>query len=459
MFKLQKSLILVTLLALVACQSTGLRKIASESLISESTQQLVTWETTANAVSKRSDEVIRVEHYEIPLRLLQKDFDQNLDPKIRDSLIFSKNGESYVRWLINPEDSKWHLEVKAFLDKHKIDSTPKKLFDGYLTASRSMILVNPTNGASFSLKVSTDKTGGKWTDKKQTWEDAVQVRSMNKWLHETLPKMQNETLVVLEEPAAFGIKDLDQGMILRSLNDLPNDKFFYMPAFSVLHEGEGARIAKLNGSTNPVEFWNKHLVEPLGSALAEYFAMTGAWYDSPHAQNFLVELDREMKPTGRIVLRDLGDAYLLEDFVKNTKHAGLLKNWDPKNILSNKMITGIGLLHGNSAPGWMFSLEYKEYGWNFYRAFEKRFSEITNIPLSELSKTESKEVLFSYTRKTYQTTSDGWKKFLKFANCMNGETRTISGEKCPDFYQQRHILAVRPFHNDCFGAANALINL
>lgn len=445
-------MLLLTLFLAVACQSTAIRHLASEHLISNSTQQLVSWETRANAVSKRSDEVIRVEHYEIPLKLLQKDFDQSLDANIRDSLIFTKKGEQYVRWLINPEDSKWHLEVKAFLEKNKVDSTPKKLFDGYLTASRSMIIVNPANGATFSLKVSTNKTGGNWTDKKQTWTDAVQVRSMNKWIREFLPKMETQTLVIMDEPLAMGIKELDQGMIMRSLNDLPSDEHFYIPAFSVLHEEEGARVAKLNGSHNAVEYWNKHLVAPLGSALAEYFSMTGAWYDSPHAQNFLVELDKDMKPTGRIVLRDLGDAFLLEDFVKNTKFASVTEHWDPKNLMKGKIVTGIGLLHGNTAPSWMFSLEYKEYGWNFYHAFEKRFSEITNIPLSELSKTESKEALYSYTRKSYTTTSESWKKFLHFANCMNGEKTTLSGEPCPDFYlkKQRKV--------DCFNGINNILN-
>jgi len=413
----------------------------------------VKWETRANAVSKRSSDVIRVEHYEIPLRLLAADFEKSMDGQLRDSILFTKNGEKYVRWLINPEDSKWHLEVKAFLDKNKIDSTPKKFFDGYLTASRSMILVNPDNGATFSLKVSTDKTGGKWTDKKQTWADAVQVRNMNKYVSETLPNMKTENLVIMDEPLAMGIKEIDQAMIMRSLGDLPTDDHYYLPAFSALHEKAGDEIAKHNGGAkNTVEFWDKHLVTPLANAMAEYFAYTGAWYDSPHAQNFLVELDRDMKPTGRIVLRDLGDAFVMEEFIKNTKHAHILKDWDPKNVVKDSIATGIGLLHGNEKPGWMFALEYKEYGWSFYRQFEKKFSEITNIPLSELQKTDSKEAHMSYTRKNYPITSESWKKYFHYAACMNGEPFTLKGEKCPDYMikKQNRI--------DCVKAATAIIH-
>lgn len=449
---LKQSLFITVLAFLVACQTTLTRDIASTHHIGAAAEQLVKWETGANAVSKRSSDLIRVEHYEIPLKLLTADFEKSMDPALRDSIIFVKNGEKHVRWLINPEDSKWHLEVKAFLDKHKIDSSPKRFFDGYLTASRSMILVNPDNGATFSLKVSTDKTGGKWTDKKQTWTDAVQVRNMNKYVSSTLPNMQTEKLVIMDEPLAMGIKELDQAMIMRSLGDLPADDHYYLPAFSALHEKVGDDIAKLNGSKNTVQFWEKNLVEPIAHAMAEYFAFTGAWYDSPHAQNFLIELDRDMKPTGRVVMRDLGDAFLLEEFIKNTRFSHIAKDWDPKNLVKESVATGIGLLHGNEAPGWMFALEYKEYGWSFYRSFEKKFSELTGIPLAELQKTDSKEAHMSYTRKNYPLTSESWKKFFRFAACMNGEPVTLKGEKCPDYMLKKHRKV------DCMKAAAAIMH-
>lgn len=448
----KQAVLYLSLVILVSCQNMAGRYVASEHHISENTRQLVNWETKSNAISERSNEIIRVEHYEIPLRLLQQDYEKNMDQKTLDSLIFTKNGEKYVRWLINPEDSKWHLEVKEFLKKNKVDSEPKKFFDGYLTASRSMILVNPFNGAAFSLKVSTNLTGGKWSDKKQTWADASQVRRMNKYVSSTIPNMKTENLVIMDEPLAMGIKELDQGMIVRSLNDLPEDTHHYIPAFAIMHENEGARIAKLNGATDPVKYWDKHLVEPLAKAMAEYFSITGAWYDSPHAQNFLVELDNNMKPTGRIVLRDLGDSYLLEDFVKNTKFAWIMKDWEEGKVVSGQINTGVGFLHGNESKSWLKGLEYKEYGWNFYKYFEKKFAEITGVPESELIKTDSKEVLYSYTRKIYPTKSDAWKKFIKYANCMNGELKTLAGEKCPETVLGKQFKNV-----DCFEAVGAIM--
>jgi hypothetical protein len=435
MYLLKKIITYLLLIVLISCQTNphSIRHVASLFTINNSTQQFVNWETQANAVSHRSNELISVEHYEIPLKLLNKDFDQSIDEKIKSSMIFTKNGEDYVRWLINPEDSKWHLEVKSFLEKNNIDSTPKKFFDGYLTASRSMIIVNPQNGATFSLKVSTNHTGGRWTDKKQTWKDAVQVRKMNKYVKAMFPKMESDKLVILDEPLAMGIEELDQGMVLRSLNDLANDTHLYIPAFSAFHAEEGLRIARLNGSTDPVGFWQKHLNVPLANAMAEYFSKTGSWYDSPHAQNFLIELDLDMKPTGRVVLRDLGDSYLLEDFVKNTSFAWIMENWETGKVVSGKMPIGIGLLHGNEPPSWMTVLEYKEFGWTFYRTFEKRLSELTKIPMKELIKVDSKEMLYSYTKKTYPTNTPGWQQFTSSAKCVEGKCPEVAIKKLPPF--------------------------
>lgn len=99
----------------------------------------------------------------------------------------------------------------------------------------------------------------------------------------------------------------------------------------------------------------------------------------------------------------------------------------------------------------MTSTEYKEYQWGFYRTFEQRFAEITGVPYNEMLRTESKESLWSYSRKTYQATSEAWKKFIRYANCLNGELKTLTGEKCPEIYLKR----LRKV--DCFQGVNAII--
>lgn len=437
MSKITTSLLSLVLVFVMSCQTSPHRDVAADYHISKNAKQLVTWETTANAVANRSNEVIALSHFEIPMRLLEKDIDQTLESSIVDSLVFEKNGEKYVRWMINPEDTKWYLEVKAFLEKNGVDATPHKFFDAYLTASRSMILVNPENGATFSLKVSTNKTGGNWTDKKQTWDDAKQIRTLDKWMTQATENMETKTMVVMNEPLAFGIKELDHGMIMRSLNDVPKDGHYYLPGFSALHEFEGARIAKLNGATNVAEFWDKHYNQPLAGALAEFFAFTGTSYDSPHSQNFLIELDKNMKPTGKIVLRDLGDSYILNDFAEKTKYSNIAKIWDQDNVISGHTKTNVGLLHGNKPPSWLSAAQYEQYGKNFFAAFEKRFSELSGIPAAELGKEAMYVSQFSYIGKKYNTTTPAWKSFLLNANCMNGERKTLAGIDCPEFFLKK----------------------
>lgn len=448
-----KLLSLILFLSLASCSTIPIdREIATtRNKISKAAKQLVDWETKGNGVSIRSNEKIKILHYEIPLRMLQSDADALIDSHRYESLVFEKNGEKYVRWIINPEDTQWHLELKKFLDEHQIDSTPKEFFEGYLTASRSMIIVNPENGATFSLKVSTNKTGGNWTNKKQTWIDAQQVRNMNRWMTEVIDRMKTKTLVIMDEPIAFGIKELDQGMIMRSLNDLPKGDHYYLPGFSAFHNRVGKEIAELNGATDIVEFWDKNYNRPLAKAFAEFFAYTGAWYDSPHSQNFLIELDQNKRPTGRIVFRDLGDTYLLNDFAANTKYAHLSGMWEDGNVFNHMMSSAVGLLHGNEKPQWISEKQYDELGRNFFQTFEENFSKLTGVSKEDLQETFMYTRNFSYMTKKYPTTSPSWQKFLEYANCMNGEKKTLSGKACLDIYLKLQD------NIDCFKTANGLI--
>lgn len=185
--------------------------------------------------------------------------------------------------------------------------------------------------------MSTDHTGGKWINKKQTWFDAKKIRGINQWVNEVTSKIKIKSFKIMDEPLAFGIKEIDQGMILRSLNDLPKDGHFYLPGFSLFHESEGARIAELNGAKDVASFWDQHYNQPLARAMAELFAYTGVWYDSPHSQNFLVELDNQMRSTGKIIFRDLGDTFLLKDFIENTDHADLLQP-GKKNLFKREVL-------------------------------------------------------------------------------------------------------------------------
>lgn len=355
--------------------------------ITKEMQNLVTFETKANAVATRSNEKIILENFEIPLELVESSVALRAPPEFVQSMIFERNGKKFIRWVINPEDTKWHLAVEKWLQKNNVSTQRHKYFEGYQTASRSYIAVDPKNGAEFSIKASTDTTGGNWVDKKQTWEDAWQIRMMTDFVNERLknqPKLEN--IVLLDETMAFGIKEIDQGLVIRSYDSLSNSGKYYVPGFSIMHDETGRRIAKLNGSNDPATFWNKHYNQPLAKALAEFLALTGMTYDSPHSQNFLVELDKNSRPTGKIVLRDFGDTYLSREYFDAIGRSDIPDRWEVDNVRKGSMPVSVGILHGNKAPSWIdvftkgeTSNSYTQWGRDFHQTFRQEFERQTGV--------------------------------------------------------------------------------
>ncbi len=131
--------------ALIVAFGVGLARTALA--IDPNVRQLVDWETWANAVSLRSSDPIPITHFEIPFELLRSEISVALEPEVRDALMFEKDGKRYLRWIINPEDTKWHLEISRWMESKGLDATPKHHFTGYFTASSSLIIEDPVTGA------------------------------------------------------------------------------------------------------------------------------------------------------------------------------------------------------------------------------------------------------------------------------------------------------------------------
>lgn len=438
---MMNTLILAFLFSLIGCGSLQLERApASNPSISKNVSQLAYWETQTNGAGLRSHDLIDLDHYEIPLHLLGIDSAQDLDPKIRETLLFVKDGVEYVRWIANPEDTEYRYEVEEFLRKKGLDAEYRTQLKGHLTASRSLLVFNPENGASFSLKTSTNMTGGLWRDKRQTWTDAKQIRKVSDMAMEVQSKMLMDHVVFMHEPLAIGVKELDLGMIVRSLNDVATDEKYYLPAFSALHEEEGVRIARLNGSENAAEFWNEHLNKPLARAMAEFLAFMGFTYDSPHSQNFLIELDPQMRPTGKIVFRDFGDSYIFERFLQSTNYRELIPLWDKQNVNKHHIDVSVGLLNGNTRPNWLELEHYFDWGTQFFEEFEKSFSRLAGISETALSRVrigQDSEVFQNNLargnfRKKYNFTNKMY-AYTTYADCLSGGIGTQ--EKCPRFYQ------------------------
>lgn len=357
-------------------------------------RKLVQFETQANGAGKRSTEMIRLPHVEIPMDMVGFNFARRIDMQIANSLIIEKNGKKYMRWILNPEDTKWGKEVMAHFAQKGLVLNIQHHFVGYQTASRSYIVEDPVTGAQFSVKSSTDVTGGKWNDKKQPVGEAFDGRLISNFLYEQNQKRAFENFEVMDEPAILKISSLDQAVVIRDVGKIKNteNKNFFVPGFAVLHEQLGQRIALANGSTDPHAFWTEHYIKATGQALGELAARTGLQFDSPHSQNFLVELDERLRPTGKIIFRDMSDLFLDVNFLKalDGEKGKLLTQFTQSKNKLNFIGAGFGPLHGNIRPTWVSNDQYKQWKDVFFDAFEAKFEDISGYDLKKI-KVERKQ--------------------------------------------------------------------
>jgi hypothetical protein len=385
--------------------------IANAFAINPEVRKYLYYETKGNAAADRSNAKVLIKHFEIPLEIIEKDFSDRFPSEIRESLIFEKNGEKYVRWIINPEDTKWKSELTEYLQKKGLSTTEHQYFDAYQTASRSYVLHDPKSEATFSLKVSTNKTGGNWTDKKQTMADSFETRIATDYIQKIHRLNPFKNFKMLDEPAAFGIKEIDQGMMIRSLNELPQGKFIYLPGFTAVHDKIGEEIAHLNGYEDPAKFWNENYNKPLARSLAELSAKAGVTYDSPHSQNFLIELDHNLRPTGKIIFKDMGDIYLNKRMVKAFGGEKLIKAFPDENIYDNKIRAAVGILHGNSFPSWLSDEQYSQWGDDFYKEFDQELMRQTGVAREDIPTNWDRQGL--YFSKSVETDSKAWNSYIE----------------------------------------------
>lgn len=312
-------------------------------------QVMVHMETRANPAALRPSEPFRIGHLEIPLRILSESVGEGLEPKIRESMVFRKNGEPYVRWILNPEDTVYGQEMRRSLIKKGLDASVHYHYVGYLTSSRSCIVQDPVSRVTFSIKASTDQTGGNWRNKKETVRAAQAGRMMSDFLVKNLQSSELQTLGIIKEPLAFSLADVDQAIIVRQydhFND-PSQSRILIPAFSATHEETGRQIAQRNGSITPAEFWREKLIAPLGDALAELVLLTGVMYNSPHGQNFMVELDRNYRPTGKIFAKDYADANLQSEVMNARGGADIVRLYSG---FQQNISYANGILHASVNP-------------------------------------------------------------------------------------------------------------
>jgi hypothetical protein len=357
--------------------------------LTQGVEKLIEFETSANAAALRSTKMIMMPHVEIPIEHVGVDFAKRIDPRIASSLIIENEGQKRVRWILNPEDTKWGLELIKHLKAKGIMAEIQYYFKGYQTASRSYIAEDPIYGVQFSVKSSTNITGGNWNDKKQPVGEATDGRLLSDFLHDQNKRRPFENLVVMDEPAILKIDAIDQAIVIRDLGAIKNAdaKRYFLPGFSALHESVGKQIALKNGSQDAHAFWTENYIKVVGKALGELAARTGIQFDSPHSQNFLIELDSQFKPTGKLILRDMSDLYVDINYLKallGDNNKILLQFTQASNKLDH-IAAGFGPLHGNKFPGWISNQQYSDWIRVFFKEFESTFEKISGYDLAKLN--------------------------------------------------------------------------
>ncbi len=346
----KKASVCSILLAILILSESTLAEIRQEDTnrISPGIRFLAKMENQFNPVDNevRTDRPFEIEHFEIPLRLAKNLFSSDSPQIIKDALIFTKNGEAWIRWIPNPDDNLYKDKLVQFLAEQGIDPTLKRRFIGFRTASRSVLIFDPITGAEFSVKASTNNTRGYWKDKPETSTVAGVVAEVSKYVTQTIPRMDPQyvdTIKIAPEPGGFAINSqgIDQGMLVRTY---PFSKGkLLIPIFSLFHEEFGRQFAKANGYAEPLQFVREKLFPLWIKSIVQFSFSTGIMSNSAHGQNYLVEVTKNLKMTGKIVHRDFADARINSAMIaRNEGTEKIIKAYQDfsKTNYSNEVLTG-----------------------------------------------------------------------------------------------------------------------
>lgn len=180
------------------------------------------------------------------------------------------------------------------------------------TSSRTLVVPAAPGSPLFSVKLATDHPHPDFLQPEKTKlrEEATDAL---RWV-ELLARVDailgpEPKLLIIREVLAVLVPGTETGFLVRDLRGF-QDGHYYLPALSI--PWVGRQIARGHGA--PFEdFWGQHYAEAVGRVKARLLVRTGLQLETPNPQNLLVQLDGRLAPTGRIVVRDLGDANCATD--------------------------------------------------------------------------------------------------------------------------------------------------
>jgi hypothetical protein len=159
----------------------------------------------------------------------------------------------------------------------------------------------------FSVKLPTDRPHPDFVqpEKVRVREEALDALRWIELLDRADALLPSDpALIVLREALVVLVPGTESAFVVRDLRPLQSGRY-YLPGLSIPWAGHA--IARRHDEEFG-SFWERHYAAATGRAKAVLFARTGLQLGTPNPQNLIVELDRELLPTGRIALRDIGDA-------------------------------------------------------------------------------------------------------------------------------------------------------
>lgn len=235
--------------------------------------------------------------------------------------------EDHVNWPRHP------LNTQAAVPFHFARPSGESLPTSF-TASRSLLSRDPSL-PPVSIKAGTDtphRGGGTQTAKSFTRDDVTAALLRQPHINAIEKIFPNDdTLLTLPEVLVLREKKSGNGVLVRDLSRIEN-KNIYVPGLSIPYMGR--EIARKN-KIPFMPFWEEFYAEAVGRAKARLLVNYGLEMETPNAQNILIELSPDFKPTGRVVFRDTVDSHFsapwldalgLDDVKKSNAAAGFPAN-------------------------------------------------------------------------------------------------------------------------------------
>ena len=275
----------------------GLTEVPSPSGAEKSFGQWLRWEQLNNLEKYRQRTApISVGVVQVPRDRVTIAISKNA-PKIFQSLFVKVDG---VVWPKHPYNRA--KQVPYF------DHSTEAALTGHLTASRSIAFLSSDGKTAYSIKMPTDFPN---LDRRQAEKirlnDDINAAVRRSDLIDAMDQRlgADPDLLILRDVMSVRDKESGNGYIVRDLSPLL-DGHLYLPAFSIPFEGKN--IAQKAGA-DVLSYWGQHYVAAVAKAKAKLLLRYGLVMHTPNAQNFLIQMTPELRPTGKIVVRDLGDSY------------------------------------------------------------------------------------------------------------------------------------------------------